>query len=151
MNHARELTRLAHPVPDSMPPGSLFLGLPIGGSQAAATYSARGPAGPTPWEQALRQVSKRGRPSHKLSEAYNLALAARIHRGGFAAPEIPQAAHMGRVLPQGISIPIYPPATFYHEISIPRVLRRNCVDAGRFWQSPATNMRMMPLDRCIAA
>ena len=107
MNHARELTRLAHPVPDSMPPGSLFLGLPIGGSQAAATYSARGPAGPTPWEQALRQVSKRGRPSHKLSEAYNLALAARIHRGGFAAPEIPQAAHMGRVLPQGISIPLY--------------------------------------------
>src|SRR6266702_894660 len=48
LNHARELTRLAHPAPDSMSRGSLFLGLPIGGCRAAATYSAGGPVGPTP-------------------------------------------------------------------------------------------------------
>ena len=47
LNHARELTRLAHPAPDSMPRGSLFLGLPISGCQAAAAYSAGGPVGPT--------------------------------------------------------------------------------------------------------
>jgi hypothetical protein len=44
LNHARELT---HPAPGSMPRGSLFLGLPISGCQAAATYSAGGPVGPT--------------------------------------------------------------------------------------------------------
>src|SRR6266704_897701 len=48
LNHARELTRLAHPAPDGMSRGSLSLGLPIGGCRAAATYSAGGPVGPTP-------------------------------------------------------------------------------------------------------
>jgi hypothetical protein len=47
LNHARELTRLTHPAPDSMSRGSLFSGLPISGCQAAAAYSAGGPVGPT--------------------------------------------------------------------------------------------------------
>jgi hypothetical protein len=93
---AQGLTRLAHPAPDSMSPGSLFLGLPIGGSQAAATCSAGGPVGPTPWEQALRQVSAAGRQVQQaFAKLPEVALAAHIHRGGFAAPEIPQAAHVG--------------------------------------------------------
>jgi len=99
LDHAQELTRLAHPAPDSMSPVSLFLGLPVGGSQAAATCSARGPVGPTLWEQAPRQVSNCSRLLRKPPKAYNLALAAHIHRGDFAAPEIPQATHMGKVLP----------------------------------------------------
>jgi hypothetical protein len=51
------------------------------------------------YKQALGWVSKRSTPLHKLPRAYNLALAAYIHRGGFAAPEVPLEAHMGRVLP----------------------------------------------------
>jgi hypothetical protein len=99
LDRAQELTRLTHPAPDSMSPVSLFLGLPVGGSQAAATRSARGPVGPTLWEQAPRQVSNCSRLLRKPPKAYNLALAAHIHRGDFAAPEIPQATHMGKVLP----------------------------------------------------
>jgi hypothetical protein len=77
------------------------------GLRLLATHLAKRLAGPILWEQALKRAGKRRRPLHKLLLACNLALAAHIHRGGFAAPEIPQAAHVGRAFPKGTPIPLY--------------------------------------------
>lgn len=77
------------------------------GPRLLATHPAKGPAGLTFQKQAPKQASKCRRSLHKLPLACNLALAAHIHRGGFAAPGIPQAAHMGRAFPKGTPIPLY--------------------------------------------
>jgi hypothetical protein len=84
--------------------------------------------GPTLWEQAPKQARKcirplGAKPLSKQGSAPGLCVSClkltawlwrrTIHRSGFAAPEIPQAAHMGqslaqgRLLPKGISIPLY--------------------------------------------
>jgi hypothetical protein len=83
-------------------------GFPSVGPRLLLPIQPEGPQAQFRGSKHPKQASKRSGPSHKLPKAYSLALAAHVHRSGFAAPEIPQAAHMGRrVLPKGIPIPLH--------------------------------------------
>jgi hypothetical protein len=81
--------------------------------------------GPALWEQAPKQARKCSRPLHKLPEAYSLALAAHPSQRWFCSTRNPPSSpHLNSL--------IYPPTTFHHEASVPRVPRRNRIDEGRF-------------------
>ena len=126
----RALTRLRR-----QPRRSFTLQLPLVGARLLLPAQPEGL-----WaqlcKQALRRVSKRSRPLHKLPRAYSGAHSPRWFCSTWNPPSSPHGkSHTLRrshTLRNFHSL-MHPPTTFYHESSIPRVLRRNCIDAGRFW------------------